>query len=98
MVVTVDESGAVREEPMPSKVRELKQELRQKRMLQVNERKSDKELLLKEIRERKNKGQEIGDGVRDQLWKKIIEKEVAHDMVNKPMMELLKHKFVWNKI
>lgn len=69
----MDESGAVREEPMPSKVRELKQELRQKRMLQVNERKSDKEMLLKEIRERKDKGQEIGDGVRDQLWKKIIE-------------------------
>ena len=98
MIVTVDESGAVREEPVVSKVRELKQELRQKRMLKVNERKSDKEFLLKEIRERKNKGQEIGDDVRDQLWKKIIEKEVAHDMINKPMMELLKHKFVWNKI
>lgn len=94
----MDESGVVREEPLPSKVKELKQDMRQKRVQLVNERRTDKEQLLREMRERKEKGQEIGQEVRDQIWSKIIASEVAHDLVSKPMMEILKNKFFWNKI
>ena len=96
--MTVDEYGVVREEPVPSKVRELKQDLKQKRVQLVNDRRNDKETLLKELREKKEKGAEITTEVRDHLWKKMIEEKVAADMVNKPMLELFKYKFVCYKI
>lgn len=49
---------------------------------------------MRELREKKEKGAEITTEVRDHLWKKMIEEKVAADMVNKPLMEMLKNKFV----
>jgi len=53
--VTVDEQGNVKEEPVPSKIRDLKVELRKKQKEKINTRRSKKEELLKEIRERRER-------------------------------------------
>ena len=60
MLVTVDEMGREREEPVPSKAKELKMAMREKRSQVSNERKSDKEKILKELRDRKEKGSSVG--------------------------------------
>ena len=51
--VTVSETGAVKEEPVKSKIRDLKVELRKKNRDKINTRRSEKEELLKVMRERK---------------------------------------------
>ena len=51
MLVMVDEMGREREEPVPSKAKELKMAMREKRSQVSNERKSDKEKILKELRD-----------------------------------------------
>ena len=52
-MVTVSETGAVKEEPVKSKIRDLKVELRKKNRDKINTRRSEKEELLKVMRERK---------------------------------------------
>ncbi len=46
------------------------------------------------MREKKKRAEEMGFNIRDQLYSKMIKEEVAHDLVSKPMMEILKNKFV----
>ena len=53
--VTVSETGAVKEEPVQSKIRDLKVELRKKNRDKINTRRSEKEELLKVMRERKER-------------------------------------------
>ena len=53
--VAVDEVGNVSEEPIPSKIRDLKLQLRKKQIEKINTRRSQKEEILKEIRERKER-------------------------------------------
>jgi hypothetical protein len=60
MLVTVDEMGREREEPVPCKAKELKMAMREKRSQVSNERKSDKEKILKELRDKKQKGSSVG--------------------------------------
>ena len=65
--VTVDEQGNVTEEPVPSKIRDLKVELRKKYKEKINTRRSQKEELLKEIRDRKERENRQSSNLRDQL-------------------------------
>ncbi len=53
--VTVSETGAIKEEPVQSKIRDLKVELRKKQKEKINTRRSEKEELLKVMRDRKEK-------------------------------------------
>ena len=55
--VTVSETGAVIEELVKSKIRDLKVELRKRQKVKINTRRSEKEELLKVMRERKERDQ-----------------------------------------
>ena len=53
--VTVSETGAVKEEEVQSKIRDLKVELRKRQIVKIKTRRSEKEELLKVMRERKER-------------------------------------------
>ncbi len=53
--VTIDENGNVTEEPVQSKIRDLKAELRKKNKDKINSRRSEKEEILKELRDKKQR-------------------------------------------
>jgi phosphomannomutase len=53
--VTVSETGAVKEKQVQSKIRDLKLELRKKNRDKINTRCSEKEEVLKVMRERKDR-------------------------------------------
>lgn len=53
--VTVSETGAVKEELVQSKIRDLKVGLRKRQRDKINTRRSEKEELLKVMRERKER-------------------------------------------
>ena len=59
-IVTVSDTGEVKKEPVQSKIRNLKVELRKKQRDKINTRRSEKEELLKVIRERKER--ELSNG------------------------------------
>ena len=71
--VTVDELGNVTEEPIPSKIRDLKLELRKKQREKNNTRRSQKEEILKEIRERKERESRFQSNERDEEWRKMLD-------------------------
>ena len=53
--VTVSEAGVITEEPIQSKIRDLKVDLRKNNKEKINTRRSEKEELLKVMRDRKER-------------------------------------------